>query len=119
MVIHPDDRDRVFAQYKAFRAKRGDSYSIEYRAIHSSGRVLYIRETAEWILDDGGMVMQIVPIPIQGLPLHHRHGHRCSTGCVISWNSFVGFGSIVCCSIGIGVDKTIFRGIPMPRRSWG
>ncbi len=60
MIIHPDDRADVFAQYKNFRNRGCNFYSIEYRAIHRQGHVLYIRENAEWILDDDGNVIQIV-----------------------------------------------------------
>ncbi|MDY0871031.1 PAS domain-containing sensor histidine kinase [Dongia rigui] len=60
MIIHPDDRTDVFAKYKAFRTRASSSYSIEYRAIHRDGHILYIRENAEWILDDDENVIQIV-----------------------------------------------------------
>jgi len=60
MIIHPDDRDEVFAQYKDFRSRGCNFYSVEYRAIHRQGHILYIRETAEWIFDDDQNVIQIV-----------------------------------------------------------
>jgi len=60
LIIHPDDRAEVFAQYKDFRTRGCSFYSIEYRAIHRQGRILYIRENAEWILDDDKNVIQIV-----------------------------------------------------------
>ncbi|MBI2254793.1 MAG: PAS domain-containing protein [Proteobacteria bacterium] len=60
LIIHPDDRDDVFAQYKDFRTRGCEFYSVEYRAIHRQGHILYIRETAEWILDDDKNVIQIV-----------------------------------------------------------
>jgi PAS domain S-box-containing protein len=60
MIIHPDDREEVFAQYKDFRSRGCNFYSVEYRAIHRQGRILYIRETAEWIFDDDQNVIQIV-----------------------------------------------------------
>lgn len=60
MIIHPDDRTEVFAQYKDFRTRGCNFYSIEYRAIHKHGHVLYIRENAEWIFDEDQNVIQIV-----------------------------------------------------------
>jgi PAS domain S-box-containing protein len=60
MIIHPEDRADVFAQYRGFRTRGCSFYSIEYRAIHRDGHILYIRENAEWILDDDQNVIQIV-----------------------------------------------------------
>jgi PAS domain S-box-containing protein len=59
MVAHPEDQAALHAHYDAFRLGRDDSYSVEYRAVHREGRILYIRETGERVRDEHGHVIQI------------------------------------------------------------
>jgi PAS domain S-box-containing protein len=51
--VHPDDYERVLAEYKAADAEpRG--FSLEYRVVHEGGRVSHIREIGEVEYDDTG-----------------------------------------------------------------
>jgi two-component system cell cycle sensor histidine kinase PleC len=51
--VHPDDSERVLAEYKAADAEpRG--FSLEYRVIHEGGKVSHIREIGEVEYDDTG-----------------------------------------------------------------
>ncbi|WP_374655886.1 PAS domain-containing protein [Dongia sp.] len=59
LIAHPDDQAMLHARYDEFRLGEGDSYSVEYRAVHREGHVLYIRETGERMRDDNGHVIQI------------------------------------------------------------
>lgn len=51
--VHPEDRDRVIATYKASDAARS-GFSIEYRRCQSDGSVVHLREIAEVEYDDAG-----------------------------------------------------------------
>ncbi len=59
LIVHPDDQPILHANYDIFRAGKNDTYSLEYRAIHRDGHVIYIRETGERMRDDQGQVIQI------------------------------------------------------------
>ncbi len=59
MIAHPGDEESLRDQYARFRVGAHDSYTIEYRAIHRSGRLLYIRETGERQRNDVGDIVQI------------------------------------------------------------
>ena len=48
-LVHPDDRDRVYAAYEG-----GASYELEYRIVHASGRVVWLRDHTTVIPGTGG-----------------------------------------------------------------
>ncbi|MBK8161035.1 MAG: PAS domain-containing protein [Rhodospirillaceae bacterium] len=59
MIAHPEDEEMLRSHYKRFREGGDDTYSIEYRAIHRTGRLLYVRETGERRRDEAGDIIQI------------------------------------------------------------
>ena len=57
-VVHPADRDRVFAAFA--RCKNwGVPFEIEYRIIHKDGSLRYVIDEGEPVFDDKGQVMEI------------------------------------------------------------
>jgi len=57
-IIHPDDRDRVFAALARCK-DRGILFEIEYRIIHKSGLLHYVIDKGEPVFNDEGQVTQI------------------------------------------------------------
>jgi len=53
-AIHPDDRPRVEAEYKAADEEYRD-FSLEYRVVHKDGRITHIREIGEVEHDGSGV----------------------------------------------------------------
>ena len=57
-MIHPADRERVFAAFK--RCKNwGISFEIEYRIIHKDGSVHHVIGEGEPVFDDKGQIIRI------------------------------------------------------------
>jgi diguanylate cyclase (GGDEF)-like protein/PAS domain S-box-containing protein len=54
--IHPDDRERVVAASDRSVAT-GEPFSVEYRALHADGHVVWIKEDSVLIHDDDGNPM--------------------------------------------------------------
>jgi PAS domain S-box-containing protein len=52
-VLHPDDRERVFAE-ELRTDETGEPYRIEYRQIARDGRVVWVRDEATLIRDEEG-----------------------------------------------------------------
>jgi PAS domain S-box-containing protein len=59
--LHPDDRERVLAEYKSSR-ERGRPFYTEYRWLTRDGRVLWCHDSAVLVNDDTGK-----PIFFQGI----------------------------------------------------
>jgi PAS domain S-box-containing protein len=57
-IIHPDDRDRVFAALAKCK-DMGIPFEIEYRIIHKSGLLHYVIDKGEPVFGDKGQVVQI------------------------------------------------------------
>jgi PAS domain S-box-containing protein len=53
-AIHPNDRPRVEAEFKAADEERRD-FSLEYRVVHKEGRITHIREIGEVEYDGSGV----------------------------------------------------------------
>jgi PAS domain S-box-containing protein len=60
-ALHPDDRDRVLAEWTKSDAS-GEPYAGEYRLIAADGRTVWIRDEAVLLRDDQG-----VPVHWQGV----------------------------------------------------
>lgn len=52
-LLHPDDRERVLAENERTN-RTGEPFRIDYRMIHKSGRVVWLRDEAVLIRDDEG-----------------------------------------------------------------
>jgi PAS domain S-box-containing protein len=52
-LLHPDDRERVLAE-DARTAETGEPFSMEYRLFARDGRVVWIRDEAALVRDEGG-----------------------------------------------------------------
>ncbi|MQB01771.1 MAG: PAS domain-containing protein [Actinobacteria bacterium] len=52
-LIHPDDRDRVLEASRASVAK-GEDYALEYRAVASNGREVWLRDIVHLVRDESG-----------------------------------------------------------------
>jgi PAS domain S-box-containing protein len=52
-ALHPDDRDRVLAEWSR-SDQTGDPYAGEYRLIAADGRTVWIRDEAVLLRDDRG-----------------------------------------------------------------
>jgi PAS domain S-box-containing protein len=57
-MIHPDDRERVFAALSRCKDD-GASFEIEYRIIHKDGSLRYVLDKGEPIFDEQGKVIQV------------------------------------------------------------
>ncbi len=57
-MIHPDDRERVFAAFARCK-NEGTQLEIEYRIIHKDGSLRYVRDTGEPVFNGKGEVIQI------------------------------------------------------------
>ncbi len=57
-MIHPDDRQRVFATFDECR-DRGTAFEIEYRIIHKDGSVRYVIDKGEPVLNDKDQITHI------------------------------------------------------------
>jgi PAS domain S-box-containing protein len=57
-IIHPDDRDRVFAALAKCK-DMGIPFEIEYRIIHKCGLIHYVIDKGEPVFNDEGQVIQI------------------------------------------------------------
>jgi len=57
-MIHPADRERVFAAFKQCK-DRGTPFEIEYRIIHKDGSLRYVIDEGEPIFDDEGKIIRI------------------------------------------------------------
>ena len=55
-LLHPDDRERVLEEYRAFVEGHGDDLS-DYRMCTPDGRVVWIRDRAVTVRDEHGRVM--------------------------------------------------------------
>ena len=60
LYIHPDDRDALRVLNDTFLADNRPSYIHEYRFLRPDGKITYIRESAEKILDEAARVVQVV-----------------------------------------------------------
>ncbi len=56
-VIHPDDRERVEAEFARFD-ETGVDYEIEYRIVRPDGEVRHVLEIGEAVLDDAGRAVE-------------------------------------------------------------
>jgi PAS domain S-box-containing protein len=52
-TLHPEDRERVLAE-DARTDESGESFDIEYRIIAGDGRVVWVRDQATLVRDEGG-----------------------------------------------------------------
>jgi signal transduction histidine kinase len=59
--IHPEDQEGLIQAYKTLTPNI-NSYKIEYRVIHSSGRTVWVQQNARAIFDSGGRVLRLVGI---------------------------------------------------------
>jgi len=57
-MIHPDDRQRVFAAFDECR-DRGTTFEIEYRIIHKDGSAHYVIDKGEPVLNDKVQIAHI------------------------------------------------------------
>jgi len=57
-MVHPDDRERVFAAFKQCK-DRGTPFEIEYRVIHKDGSVRYVVDEGEPVFDDEGRIIRV------------------------------------------------------------
>lgn len=56
--LHPDDRERVMAFYRAVSAQ-GKDHQCEYRALAADGRVVWLNDMVHAVADDEGQVRQL------------------------------------------------------------
>ena len=57
-IIHPDDRERVLAGMRQFQ-ETGDPLSSEYRMLHRSGRVVWVRDESVIVRDERGAALWV------------------------------------------------------------
>jgi two-component system cell cycle sensor histidine kinase/response regulator CckA len=60
-VLHPDNRERVLAE-EARTDETGDSFRIEYRLIARDGRVVWARDEATLVRDEGGKPLYLLGV---------------------------------------------------------
>jgi PAS domain S-box-containing protein len=53
-VLHPDDRERVLAEWEKSLSGRADRWTNEYRVIAADGRTVWVRDDAWIVKDDEG-----------------------------------------------------------------
>src|SRR5436190_7228620 len=59
--IHPDDQEGLIQAFKTLTPTK-DTYKIEYRVIHPSGRVVRVQQNARALFDSGGRILRLVGI---------------------------------------------------------
>ena len=59
--IHPEDQEGLIQAYRTLTPTK-DSYKIEYRVIHSSGRVVRVQQNARALFDGDGRMLRLVGI---------------------------------------------------------
>ncbi len=59
--IHPDDQERLIQAFRTLTPTK-DTYKIEYRVIHSGGRVVRVQQNARALFDSGGRILRLVGI---------------------------------------------------------
>ncbi len=57
-MIHPDDRERVFAAFAKCK-NEGTQFEIEYRIIHKDGSLRYVIDKGEPVFGDSGEIIRI------------------------------------------------------------
>ena len=57
-IIHPDDRERVLAEMRHFE-QTGEPLSSEYRMLHRSGRVVWVRDESVIVRDESGVALWV------------------------------------------------------------
>lgn len=57
--IHPDDYQKVFAQFKN-AIEKGENYSIEYRFRHKNGNYIIVKDTAKVVRDETGKTVRFI-----------------------------------------------------------
>jgi hypothetical protein len=57
-MIHPEDRERVFAAFARCKNK-GMPFNIGYRIVHKDDSVQYVNDKGEPVFDDRGEITQI------------------------------------------------------------
>jgi diguanylate cyclase (GGDEF)-like protein/PAS domain S-box-containing protein len=85
-VIHPDDRDRAWADYESFLAT-GQPDCGEYRYVRPDGRVVWVQDRAAMVRDrDGapllvqGVMLDITATKESALQMQHLAYHDVLTG---------------------------------------
>lgn len=57
-MIHPDDKERVFAAFNKCR-NEGEPFEIEYRIVHKDGSLRYVIDRGEPVFDGKGEITQV------------------------------------------------------------
>ena len=57
-MIHPDDREKVFAAFARCKNK-GTGFEIEYRIIHKDGSLRYVSDKGEAVFGNSGKVIHV------------------------------------------------------------
>ena len=58
-VVHPDDRERLRAEFKRFYEERLD-FEIEYRIVRPDGEIRHVLEISEMLLNENGVPVEQV-----------------------------------------------------------
>ncbi len=74
-MIHPEDRERVFAQSGAILAEAGGA-DVEYRCRTADGRTLWVRNIIQADMTPGGLRLSGVLIDISGQMVAEARLHR-------------------------------------------
>jgi PAS domain S-box-containing protein len=59
--VHPEDQEGLIQAFKTLTPTK-NSYKIEFRVIHSSGRVVMVQQNARAVFDSNGRVLRLVGI---------------------------------------------------------
>jgi PAS domain S-box-containing protein len=58
--IHPEDRDRVLANFQDYITQNIPDYCIEYRVLHKDGSFRWILDRAQGLWDEAGNILRLV-----------------------------------------------------------
>jgi PAS domain S-box-containing protein len=61
-MAHPEDRDRILAEWRAFMASTETTWTFEYRLARSDGEIRDVSVSAEKVVNDRGPLGQVIGV---------------------------------------------------------
>ncbi|MEZ5833527.1 MAG: PAS domain-containing protein [Dongiaceae bacterium] len=61
-MAHPEDRERILQEWRAFMASPETSYAFEYRLVRSDGEIRDVSVSAEKVTSDRGALDQVIGV---------------------------------------------------------
>jgi PAS domain S-box-containing protein len=75
LALHPDDRDRIVAEFRAFCAGPDLRWKSVYRVLRGDGRVAHVRDKAVAVRNEAGALLRVIG-SIEDVTQQHRSEER-------------------------------------------